>query len=90
MSALLEQLAPRLDSGKHETRLAPPCSWPLPNNSKAAFFLDTTNSLFIADFRRPQAGAAAAARLLSRTACLLALPAHLPPRSSQPACCYAL
>ncbi|PRW32830.1 hypothetical protein C2E21_8028 [Chlorella sorokiniana] len=29
-------------------------SWPLPNNNKAAFFLDTTNSLFIADFRRPQ------------------------------------
>ena len=30
------------------------CSWPLPNSHKAAFFLDLTSSLFIADFRRPQ------------------------------------
>ncbi|KAL4857432.1 Queuine tRNA-ribosyltransferase accessory subunit 2 [Chlorella vulgaris] len=29
-------------------------SWPLPNSTKTAFFLDTTHSLFIAEFRRPQ------------------------------------
>lgn len=41
------------------TRHVPPPaarSWPLPNSSRAAFFLDATNSLFIAEFRRPQVG----------------------------------
>ena len=31
-------------------------SWPLPNTGKCVFFLDTTNSLFIAEFKRPQVG----------------------------------
>ncbi|KAL4422825.1 hypothetical protein ABPG75_009022 [Micractinium tetrahymenae] len=29
-------------------------SWPLPNSTKTAFFLDSTNSVFICEFRRPQ------------------------------------
>ncbi|KAL4448863.1 hypothetical protein ABPG77_007580 [Micractinium sp. CCAP 211/92] len=29
-------------------------SWPLPNSTKTAFFLDATNSVFICEFRRPQ------------------------------------
>lgn len=37
------------------SRALPRCSWPLPNSTKTAFFLDATNSVFICEFRRPQA-----------------------------------